>query len=124
MRILLLLSILFCLVGFPVLAETPNNDIKTDIADIKTDIAVIQSEIKNPNDKINDRFNNINNRFDGIEKNFDRLNNVIIACIAIPMAIIAILIRWRSLRDSTQSKEIAYLREEIETLKQQRIVNP
>ena len=66
---------------------------------IETDIAVIKTEIKNLNAKIDDKFDGIDDKFDGlekhldkrfesIEKNFDRQNNLIIACIAIPMALI------------------------------------
>lgn len=130
-------SILFCVLLFsflvlPVVGETSEIEaIKTDIAAIKTDIAVMQAEIKNLNAKIDDRFNSvddrfnsINSRFDSMEKNFDRQSNLIIACIAIPMGIIAILVSWRSLRDKTESKQIEKLSREIEALKQERVSHP
>ena len=116
---------------------------KTDIAVMKTDIAVMKTELKNLKDTINDRFDTINNRFDTtnnrfdtfqntIQKSFDRQNNIIIACIGLPMAILAIgatvwgiLTHKRGIRDSsTQQQEIETLKQEIETLKRRHIVNP
>ena len=133
MKSILFGVLLFSLLVLPVVGETSEIEaIKTDIAAIKTDIAVMQAEIKNLNAKIDDRFNSvddrfnsvedrfhsINSRFDSMEKNFDRQSNLIIACIAIPMGIIAILVSWRSLRDKAESKQIEKLSREIEALKQ------
>ena len=124
MKTLLLFSILFCVIAMPLRAETQEiSEIKDDIAIIKTDLAVLTSEVKNLKE-------NVNERFDGVEKGFDRQNNIIIACIGIPLAIIAIgatiwglLTHRRSVRDSTQLKEIENLKEEIETLKQRLLVS-
>ncbi len=109
----------------PLCAQTPeNSEIKDDIATLKTDLAVLTTEVKNL--KVN-----VNERFDGIEKNFDRQNNIIIACIGIPLAILAIgatvwgiLTHRRSGKDRALERQIESLTQEIETLKQQRIVNP
>ena len=116
----------------------------------KADVAVMKTEMKNLNTKIDDRFNsieknfndrfnsieknfndrfnsiekNFNDRFNGIEKNFDRQSNLIIACIAIPMALIAILVSWRSIRDNAQSKQIEELTHKVEVLEKQRIASP
>ena len=124
MKTLLFFSILFCVLAMPLCAETQEiSEIKDDIATIKTDLAVLTSEVKNLKE-------NVNERFDGVEKGFDRQNNIIIACIGIPLAIIAIgatiwglLTHRRSVRDSTQLKEIENLKEEIETLKQRLLVS-
>lgn len=124
MKTLLFFSILFCVIAIPLRAETQEiSEIKADIATIKTDLAVLTSEVKNLKE-------NVNERFDGVEKGFDRQNNIIIACIGIPLAIIAIgstiwgiLTHRRSVRDSTQRKEIENLKEEIETLKQRLLVS-
>ncbi len=124
MKTLLFFSILFCVIAMPLRAETQGiSEIKDDIATIKTDLAVLTSEVKNLKE-------NVNKRFDGVEKGFDRQNNIIIACIGIPLAIIAIgatiwgiLTHRRSVRDSTQLKEIENLKEEIETLKQRLLVS-
>ena len=109
----------------PLRAQSPgNSEIKVDIAPLKTDLAVLTTEVKNL--KVN-----VNERFDGIEKNFDRQNNIIIACIGIPLAILAIggnplgiFAHRRSRKDQTLEQQIETLTQEIETLKQQRIVNP
>ena len=118
MKTILVLSILFSAIAwFPALCQTPQDAIETDIVVIKT-------EIKNLNEKIDDKF-------EGIEKNFDRQNNIIIACIGIPLAIIAIgatvwglLAHRRSRKEQTLEKQIETLTQEIETLKQRQIVSP
>ena len=105
MKYILLFPILFCVITMPLYAQSKNDDT------LKTDVAVIQTELKNLKEVIDKGFRNIETRFDGIdtrlgtvetrlgtvegrfdsiEKNFDRFNNIIIACIGIPLAILAI----------------------------------
>ena len=124
MKTIFLFLFLLCVIVLPVLGETSEDTVKTDIAVIKT-------EIKNLNEKIDDKFESINGKFESIEKNFDRQNNIIIACIGIPLAILAIgatvwgiLTHRRSGKDRALERQIEVLIQEIETLKQQRIVNP
>ena len=57
--------------------------IKADIDTLKTDSAEVKTGVKNLKETVN-------KDFDTIQKNFDRQNNIIIACIGIPMAILAI----------------------------------
>ena len=122
MKTIFLLSLLLCVIALPALGETAENTIETDIAVIKT-------EIKNLNEKIDDKF-------EGIEKNFDRQNNIIIACIGIPMEILAIgatvwgiFANRRSPKVNEQQEQIEELtREDMEklfselTLKDKRVV--
>ena len=124
MKTIFLFLFLLCVIVLPVLGETSEDTVKTDIAVIKT-------EIKNLNEKIDDKFESINGKFESLEKNFDRQNNIIIACIGIPLAILAIgatvwgiLTHRRSGKDRALERQIEVLTQEIETLKQQRIVNP
>ncbi len=138
MKTTLLFSILLCVLALPALGELTDADldkirlivkeeikpIKADIVTLKTDGVGVKTEIKNIDEKIDDKF-------ESIEKNFDRQNNIIIACIGIPLAILAIgatvwgiLAHRRSGRDRALEKHIETLTQEIETLKQQRIVNP
>ena len=142
MKHILLLSILLCAVVMPSFAELTDADldkirliihdenthIKSEITSLKQEIALTKSEINTIKVNVDDKFEglekHLDKRFEGIEKNFDRQNNLIIACIAVPMALIAILVTWRSIKDSTQQKEIDTLKQEIETLKQQRVVSP
>ena len=78
-------------------------------------------------------FDNMNQKidkgFDNVQRTFDRQNNIIIACIGIPLAILAIgatvwgiLTHRRTRKEDTLEKQIQTLTEEIETLKQQRIL--
>jgi len=112
--------------------------LKADIATLKTDMALMKIEVanlkQNVNDRftsVNDRFTSVNDRFDDIQKNFDRQNNIIIACIGIPLAILAIgatvwgiLANKRSGNNREQERINQELREEIETLKQQLVTRP
>ncbi len=115
--------------------------IKADIATIKTDAAIRDTEITNIKENINNGFNNVQRQFDNIQKQFDRQNNIvqkqfdrqnniIIACIGIPFAILAIAATlWGILTQRQIKKEnniqqrIETLTQEIETIKQQRIIN-
>ena len=138
MKPLLVLSILFSTIALPVLGELSDadlnkirlivqeeiNPIKTDIVTLKTDGAVVKTDIGNLK-------GTVNNDFDTIQKNFDRQNNIIIVCIGIPMAILAIgatlwgiLAHRRSGKDRLLERQVETLTQEIETLKQQRILNP
>ena len=138
MKTILALSILFSVIALPALGELADADlnqirlilqeeikpIKADIVTLKTDVAVVKSEVANLKETVN-------NDFDNIQKNFDRQNNIIIACIGIPLAILAIgatvwgiLANRRNRKDQTFERQIEELTQEIETLKQQRIVNP
>ncbi len=124
MKMTLVLSIFLSVLVLPAFCQKPQNAVETDIAVIKTDIAVIKTEIKNIKETVNNGFNTV-------QKGFDRQNNIIIACIGIPWAILAlgatvwgILAHRRSGKDHTLEKQVETLTQEIETLKQQRIVQP
>ena len=156
MKTLIFLSVLFCALTVPALAELTDADLdkirlivkeeiseeikplKADIDTLKTEGALLKAEvanlketINNKFDNVNNKFDNVNNKFDDIQKNFDRQNNIIIACIGIPLAILAIgatvwgiLAHRQSRKDQTLEKQIEVLTQEIETLKQQQIVRP
>ena len=95
--ILVSLSILLCAIALPALGALTDADldkirlivneaekrIKDEIVTLKTDGAVIKTEVANLKETVS-------NDFDNIQKNFDRQNNIIIACIGIPLAILAI----------------------------------
>ena len=147
MKYILALSLLLGTIAwFPALCQTPQMEVETEIAVIKTEIKNIDEKIddkfrgvdskfasleKNFNDKFASLEKNFNDKFASLEKNFDRLNNIIIACIGIPLAILAIaatvwsiLASRRSRKDQTLEKQIEILTEEIEALKRQQIVRP
>ena len=149
MKTILALLILFWTLAMPVLAElTPEDldkirlivkeEVKKEITPLMTDIntlkmegAIRQTEIKNLKEVMNNGFNNVHKDLDNVQNNFDRQNNIIIACIGIPLAILAvgttvwgILAHRRSSKEQTLENQIETLTEEIETLKQRHIVRP
>ena len=149
MKTILALLILFWTLAMPVLAElTPEDldkirlivkeEVKKEITPLMTDIntlkmegAIRQTEIKNLKEIMNNGFNNVQKDLDNVQNNFDRQNNIIIACIGIPLAILAvgatvwgILAHRRSRKEQTLENQIETLTEEIETLKQRHIVRP
>ena len=97
MKNILVLSMLFCAIALPVLGEFNDADldkirlivqeelepIKAEIKTLKTDVAVLKSESTNLKENVNKGFNNV-------QKSFDRQNNIIIALIGIPLAVLAI----------------------------------
>ena len=145
-KLLVSLSILFsAIVFFPLRADTAETALQTDIAVIKTEIQNLNGKIDGTfktldgkiddkfnaldgkidgtfnalDGKIDDKFNALEKRFDSLEKNFDRQNTLIIACIAIPMGLITLMIAWRSIKDNSLQKQIDTLSEIIESQKQQ-----
>ena len=105
--------------------------LKTDVTTLKTDMAVMKTEVANLKETVNGKFNDVNRKFDDVQKNFDRQNNIIIACIGIPLAILAIggtvwgiSAHRRSEQDRALARQVETLTQEIEALKQQKIVSP
>ena len=134
----ILVMTLLCALAAPVLGALTDTDldkirlivqeeiklIKADIGTLKTDGAIVKTEVTHLKETVNNGFGNV-------QKNFDRQNNIIIACIGIPLAILAIgatvwgiLANRRSRKDEILEKQIETLTQEIETLKQQQIVRP
>jgi septal ring factor EnvC (AmiA/AmiB activator) len=127
-------SVCLCTIALPALAElTPQelnqirliikeeikeeiNPIKTEIASIKTEIASIKTEIGSV--KIDVAW--IRGKLDTFDKHITWL----MALIAVAVVIPTIVISWRDRKDRVQQRQIESLMEEIEKLKQQRIVDP
>ena len=141
MKTILLCLLLLCAIALPLYAQSEVDDtlkadvlvLKADVLVLKEDVLVIKTDLKNLKENVNKGFDRIERSFDRIEKSFDRQNNIIIACIGLPLAILAIgatvwgwgiLAHRRSIRDSAQREEIETLKAEIETLKQRHIVSP
>ena len=121
MKICLALSILFSTIAVPVLAElTPGDldkirlivkeEIKTELAPIKSDIDTLKIDVARLDGRITD-----------VEKQIVHVTNVTYGLIPIIVVAIGIL-AWRGRRDRDQERKMEELRQEIETLKQQRIV--
>lgn len=115
--------------------------IKEEVEPIKKDVAVLQGQIQGINkrfDAVDKRFDDfkdsVNKRFDAVDKRFDDVNTrldhsnnlayaliaLIVVAVGIPQIIIAS--RWR--KDLQLEKQVQGIAAEIETLKQQRIVQP
>ena len=139
MKTILVLSILFWAIALPALGELTDADldkirlivkeeVKTEITGVKTEIAGVKQELKAEIASSEKRVKEyINIRVDSVEKRLSTYNWVvyvlmplIVATIGIPTAIMA----WRSGKDRSLERQVETLAQEIETLKQQRIVNP
>ena len=139
MKTILVLSILFWAIALPALGELTDADldkirlivkeeVKTEITAVKQELKGVKQELKAEiasSEKSIKEYINI--RIDSVEKRLSTYNWVIyvlmpliVATIGVPTAIIA----WRSGKDRSLERQVETLTQEIETLKQQRIVNP
>ncbi|MCY3742010.1 MAG: hypothetical protein OXH00_13425 [Candidatus Poribacteria bacterium] len=131
MKTILLCLLLLCAITLPLYAQSEGDDtLKADVLVMKTDLKNLKENVTDGFDRVEKSFDRVEKSFDRIEKNFDRQNNIIIACIGLPLAILAIgatvsgiLAHRRSIRDNLQREEIETLKAEIETLKQRHIVS-
>ncbi len=123
MKTLLVLLILLCAITMPALAELTDADlnkirlivkeeIKEEIKPIKADISTLKEDVAR-----------LDGRMTGVEKQVSHATNVTYGLI--PLIVVAIGIpAWRGKKDRDQERKIEELRQEIEALKQQRIVSP
>ncbi|RKU25655.1 hypothetical protein C6499_14630 [Candidatus Poribacteria bacterium] len=127
MKTILTLSILFSVIALPALGELTDADLdkirlivkdevsreltplKADIVSIKADIGSLKTDVAS-----------LSGRLSGIEKMMTWLMVIIVVAVGLPQVVIA----WRSRKDQALEKQLQTLTEEIETLKEQRIVKP
>ena len=130
MKTILAFSILFCAIALPVLAELTdadlnkirlivNEEVTKELAPIKADIAQLDDRLRN----VEIAVGSLTGRIDGVEKQVSHAINVTYGLIALIVVAIGIP-AWRGKRDRDQERKIEELRQEIEALKQQRIVSP
>lgn len=123
MKTLLILLILLCAITMPALAELTDADlnkirlivkeeIKEEIKPIKADISTLKEDVAR-----------LDGRMTGVEKQVSHATNVTYGLIALIVVAIGIP-AWRGKKDRDQERKIEELRQEIEALKQQRIVSP
>ena len=113
MKTILVLLILFSAIALPVRGELTVQDIEK-----------IDTKIQASEDRMKEH---ITQQVDSLKTPVAWLIGVLVAFIAligIPLVVLTIMMGWRSVKDSSQEKINRELREEIETLKQQRVVNP
>ena len=122
--ILFSLSILLCVIALPTFAELTEadlNKIRLIVKDeVKSEISASEKRMK---EYISQEIKTVNAKIEGNDDRLRQIFWVVIALmglIALPQAFLA----WRSKKDSALERQIQTLTQEIETLKQQRIVNP
>ena len=131
MKTILLLSILFSVIAMPALGELTVQDIEKVDAKIQASEDRMKAHMTQQTDilknHISQEIKTVNVHFTEIDKRMSSdsgwtkfLFTIVVAIIGIPTAIIV----WRSRKDRTLEKQIEHLTQEIETLKQQQIVNP
>ena len=144
MKTIFLFSILFSAIAMPALAELTEADLNKIRLIVKEEVSADRENFEK------DIKEYINTKNESIEKRLSLVTTLIVglmALIGIPLVVLTVMIGWRSVKDSTQEKKnirelapedrrvieqllrdqeekIESLTQEIETLKQQRTVNP
>ena len=128
MKTILALSILFSVIALPALGELTDADLnqirliirdEIDASEKRFDAKIQASETRMKE--------HITQQVDSLKTPVAWLIGILVAVIAligIPLVVLTIMIGWRSVKDNAQAKQIEVLTQEIEALKQQRIVNP
>ena len=121
------LLILFSAIALPALGELTDadlNQIRLIVNEAEKRIKEeVKTEITNAEKRINEH---TNVRIDSLKTPVAWLIGILVAIIALiglPLVFLTIIVGWRSVKDNSQEKINQELREEIETLKQQQIVN-
>ena len=134
MKTILFLSVLFCAIALPALGDLTDTDlnkirliineeieeaikpIRADIVTLQTDVVTLQTDVAW-----------VRGKLEGMDKQITHGINITYGLIALIVAAIAIpqiIVMWKTGKDSTLERKVETLIQEIETLKQQRIVNP
>ena len=130
MKTILYFAILLSAIATPAFAELTDADldkirliVKEEIKPLKDDIEQLKVDVA----RLDGRITGIEGRITGIEKQISHATNVTYGLMALIVVAIGIP-AWRGKRDREQDRrieqQIDQLTREIETLKQQRAVNP
>ena len=123
MKNVLFFSILFCAITVSVLGDITQTDldkIRLIVNDeIKKEISISETRMK---EYISQEIKTVNVKISETDKRLSMLFGVVIALIAI-VGILQIVVAWRSSKYNELEKKIEHLTQEIQTLKQQRIVS-
>ena len=134
MKNIFLFSILFCAIALPALGDLTDTDLNRIQSIINEEIKQESAITNHKIDALDDRIQNVEKdvawvrgKLDGVDKQIPHAKYVLYGLIAIIAAVVvASLIPFvQEIRnDRSLKKRIKMLIQEIETLKQQRIVNP
>lgn len=135
MKTILVLSILFSLIALPVLGALTDADLDKIRLIVKEEVksesiasenrmkAYVSQEIKTVNATIAGEIKTVNTTIDGNDKHLSHIFWLIIASMGL-IALNLYHIAWHSRKDRTLEKQIETLRQEIEMLKRQQIIQP
>ena len=116
MKPILMFSILFCVIAMPAIGALSDADldkirllVNEELKPVKADIETLKTEVAY-----------VRGKLDILDKYVIALIALIVIAVGAPQIVMA----WRSRRDQTLEKQIERLTQEIETIKQQRVVSP
>ena len=128
MKTIIFFSILFCIIALPAFGALTDADLdkirlivndseKRVKADLKAEIAGVKQELRA---EIAKSEKNLKEQITLLTNFVYGLIALIVAAVAIPQLIMV----WRSEKERSLERQLQTLTQEVETLKQQRIVNP
>ena len=134
MKPILLFSILFYVIAIPAIGELTDADLDKIRLIVKDEVKTAKEEIKTEMTRINSKIDGLDTRLRTVEKDvawtrgkldsLDKHINWLMALIVVAIGIPQLVIAWRSRKDRALEKQIETLTQEIETIKQQRVVSP
>ena len=127
MKTVLALSILFFAIALPALGELTDADLNQIRLIVNDAEKRIKEEVKIENANSEKRINDHTDvKIDSLKTPVAWLIGILVAIVALiglPLVFLTIIVGWRSVKDNSQEKQIEALTQEIEMLKQQRVVN-
>lgn len=124
MKTVFVLLIFFCVITLPTFAELTVQDIEKIDAKIKASETRIIEYVNASETRITE---NTNAQIEGVRALITWIIGLfvgLIVLIGLPLMALTVMVGWRSTRDREQEKINRELREEIEILKQRRVVSP
>ena len=134
MRPIIFLSILFCVIAMPALAELTDTDldkirliVREEIkAEVKAseerlkeyiDIKLenVNTEFKRVDSRVDDQIRRVDNQVKTTDTQIGSLKTQINVFIGIPLGIITVLFAWRAFRDKATDKKISAVMAELES---------
>ena len=127
MKKILALSILCSVIALPALGELTDADLNQIRLIVKEEVKKESTITHTKIDGLDTRLRTVETdvawtrgKLDSLDKRINWLMALIVVAVGIPQVIVA----WRSRKDRALEKQIETLTQEIETIKQQRVVSP